>query len=314
MQLQDLIIQGRGRLSSLQARYGGYLPVMRLPRRKTVRTTSMWLQALHLYGAAGIMAFGWAVAESIGWNARPFLGAWFLGALLAYNLDRFRLKPADEWNLPRRLTAMKHLRWAALAVALAAGFLLLWLPWQRGDWLVLSLAVLGSGVCMGYSLPFFERRCKEKPLLKTFLVPSLITLAIILPPLFQQGLPQHVGTLLFGLLWSWSVLFCHMMLCDLRDLRGHQRTGVITLPVFMGKQRTVRLLWGLVGCIFGLATMLAMLPGATSRRLWVAYALLLSAYLAWLVWSARTRRRKHFYEWWVEGALFIPAIIRFFLA
>jgi 1,4-dihydroxy-2-naphthoate octaprenyltransferase len=104
-----------------------------------------------------------------------------------------------------------------------------------------------------------------------------------------------------------------MMLCDLRDLRGDQRTGVITLPVFMGKKRTVRLLWGLIGCSLGLATMLSMLPGATSRWLLIANALHLPAYLSWLVWSARTRRREHFYEWWVEGVLFVPAIIRFFL-
>jgi 4-hydroxybenzoate polyprenyltransferase len=167
--------------------------------------------------------------------------------------------------------------------------------------------------CAGYSFPFFGRRFKEVPMLKTFFAPSIVTLAIILPPLVQQGLPHHVGTLLFGLLWSWAVLFAHMMLCDLRDLRGDQRTGVVTLPVLMGKKLTVRLLWGLVGCILGLATMLAMLPGNLSRGVWVTYALLVPAYLAWLVASARTRRRTHYYEWWVEGVLFVPAIIRFFL-
>ena len=60
-------------------------------------------------------------------------------------------------------------------------------------------------------------------------------------------------------------------------------------------------------------TMIAMLPGNLSRGVWVAYALLVPGYLCWLVASARTRRRTHYYEWWVEGVLFVPAIIRFFL-
>ncbi len=286
---------------------------MRLPRRRTLRAASTWVQRLNLYRSAGVTAFAWAVAEAIGWDAGPYLLLWFLGALFAYNLECFRIDPAYHWNLPRRIAGQMLLRWIALAIALCSGFLLIWLPWQRHDWTMLALAVVGIGLCAAYSFPFFGRQLKVIPLLTTFFPPSIVTLATFLPPLVQQGLPYHVGTLLFGFSWSLAVLFSHRMLSDLRDLRGDQRTGILTLPGLMGKKRTVRLLWGLIGCTLGLATMLAMLPGTASRGVWIANALLVPAYFGWLVTLARTRRPAHYHEWSIEGVLVIPAIILFFL-
>ncbi|RYD81539.1 MAG: hypothetical protein EOP84_10845 [Verrucomicrobiaceae bacterium] len=169
---------------------------------------------------------------------------------------------------------------------------------------------MGSVVCLSYSLPLYQnRRLKDVPLLKTFFAPSIVLLSIFGLPIIHGNIPDRFGVLLLTAIWAWGYMLCNMLLCDLRDLRGDRKTGVKSLPVQLGRKATHRLLWILIACTGGLATLLAAFPGSSARGFWFFLAILGSLYVGGLAWAARQRRSERFYEWWVEGMLFVPAVI-----
>jgi 1,4-dihydroxy-2-naphthoate octaprenyltransferase len=90
-----------------------------------------------------------------------------------------------------------------------------------------------------------------------------------------------------------------MLLCDLRDLEGDRVAGTISLPVYLGTELTWRVLL-LVGSAVPLLAFLLSWP-------WQAFASL--GYLAGLILALRRPRSESFYEWWVEGLLFLPALV-----
>lgn len=280
-----------------------------LPNRARFRTWTIWLHALHFYGATGIAAFGWVICVALGWSAEPWIPLWWFAALFIYNLDRLRSDPADQWNTPKRLATSRSLRWVGAFLTLASVAMLVGLPIQRHDWITLALVLLGGAICLGYSIPIFGRRLKEVPALKTFFAPTVVVLAVFFLPLLHEGLKVRFSTLVLAFAWSWGFLLCNMLLCDLRDVRGDRKTGVVSIPVQLGKQKTQLLLWALVACNGGLAVLLTVLPGHVSRLFWITCAILGSAYLASMVVATRRRRSESFYEWWVEGILFVPAVI-----
>lgn len=274
------------------------------------RETEVWLQTLHLYGAAGIAAFGWAMCRLIGASAKPWLPMWFCSALLLYNVDRLRRDPSDGMNTPLREEAARRLRpwsWALTAVSTAVLFLV---PIRRRDWLTLSLTLGGSIVCLNYSVPVRGFRLKDVPLLKTFFAPTLVIAAVFgLPVLHSLSLVDIKTPIL--VLWAWSILFSNMVLCDLRDVPGDQSCGVVSVPSHIGPKWTGRLLWMLIALTGGLGLLLAHLRPMPSY-LWLRLTLASAAYLTALVVAVRKPRSERFYEWCVEGVLFVPAIVLLF--
>jgi 4-hydroxybenzoate polyprenyltransferase len=234
---------------------------------------------------------------------------WFFGALLVFNIDRALPDDADVINLPKRRAANNRQRWLSWLMAGVSAAMLVWLPIQQQDWLTLAFVVMGGTICLSYSLPIFGRRLKDVPLLKTFFAPSLVVLAILILPLTHDKWPGQLGVLLFTAVWAWGYLLCNMLLCDLRDIKGDRRTGVVSIPVRLGRKATFRLLWILIACTGGLAFLLAAFPGSGARLVLALWAILGSAYLAGLAIAAQQRRSERFYEWWVEGMLFLPAVI-----
>src|ERR1700712_5409009 len=93
------------------------------------------LHGLHLYGAAGIAAFGWAVCRLLDWPAGPWLPLWFSAALLIYNADRLRRDPADAFNVPLREKATRQFRQVSFAVLIGAALLLIIWPVTHRDWI-----------------------------------------------------------------------------------------------------------------------------------------------------------------------------------
>ena len=82
------------------------------------------LHALHIYGAAGLAAFGWAMGWLLETAARPWVPLWVCGGLLIDNADRLRRDPADAVNVPARTAASARYRTAsriALTLALVLG-------------------------------------------------------------------------------------------------------------------------------------------------------------------------------------------------
>ncbi len=266
------------------------------------------LHALHLYGAAAIGAFGWGVCRLLDWDAAPWLPLWFCGALLIYNVDRLRRDPADALNVPQRDSATQRLRGASALTAALAAATLVALPMLRRDWVTLALVLGGTLVCLSYSIPLPGFRLKDVPVLKTFVAPTIVAAAILVLPWIHEGAPADRALFAVAAVCAWGLLLFNMILCDLRDVEGDCRTGIISLPGALGAAGTRRLLAGLLLAIESLAFAIAARAPAPHAIAWRALCVLGPLYLGWLIAAVRVRRSERFYEWWVEGMFFLPAL------
>ncbi len=266
------------------------------------------LHVLHLYGSAGIAAFGWAVCHLLDWPAAPWLPLWFCAALLIYNTDRLRSDPADALNIPHRAAASTRWRGLSGAVGIAAAvFLIVWPIFTR-DWLTLGLVLGGTLICLNYSIPLLGLRWKDVPLLKTFFAPTIVAAAILGLPWLHRGLATDAPTFVSTAFFAGSFLLFNMILCDLRDLAGDRASGVRSLPVVLGEKRTRRLLAVLLVLIemFALAALLC--SHLAHRGAWSSVCIVTPLYLGALWIAVRQPRSERFYEWAVEGMLFLPAL------
>ena len=253
-------------------------------------------------------AFGWGVCQLLDWDASPWWPLWFCGALLIYNADRLRSDPADTVNVPHRVQAVQRLRgWSALVVALS-GTILLALPLLRGDGITLALVIGGALGCISYSIPVLGFRLKEVPVLKTFVAPTVVAAAILALPWLHAGAPADRALFAVVAVRAWGLLLFNMILCDLRDVEGDRRTGVVSLPGFLGERGTRRLLVGLLIAIESLAFLIAARAPAGHAIAWRILSAVGPLYLGWLIAAVRVRRSERFYEWWVEGMFFLPAL------
>ena len=266
------------------------------------------LHALSLYVAAGITSFGWALCRLAGWDARPWLPLWFCAALLIYNADRLWSDPADVWNLPRRTAASARLRSPAAALTVLAALVLILLPIMRRDWITLALALCGAIVSLNYSRPLLGFRFKDAPLLKTFFAPTIVAAALIGLPWIHEGSPASGAAFGMIALRAWTLLLFNMTLCDLRDIAGDRRTGIVSLPVALGEKRTRTLLWLLLATIEALALATLWQSPASLATPWRVVALASPLYLGGILFAIRRPRSERFYDWWVEGILFLPAL------
>ena len=266
------------------------------------------LHALSIYVAAGITSFGWALCHFAGWDATPWLPLWFCTALLIYNADRLWSDPADVWNLPQRTAASIRLRGLAAALTAVAATVLTILPIVRHDWITLALTLVGALVSLNYSRPLLGFRFKDTPMLKTFFAPTIVAAALIGLPWIHEGPPASGAA--FGMIAfrAWTLLLFNMTLCDLRDIAGDRRTGIVSLPVALGEKRTRVLLWLLLGTIEMLALATLWKSPASLAAPWRIVALSAPLYLGGILLAIRRPRSERFYEWWVEGILFLPAL------
>ena len=266
------------------------------------------LHALSIYVAAGITSFGWALCHFAGWDATPWLPLWFCAALLIYNADRLWSDPADAWNLPLRTAASTRLKRIASALAVLAAIVLTVLPIVRRDWITLALTLGGALVSLNYSRPLLGFRFKDTPLLKTFFAPTIVAAALIGLPWIHEGPPA--SGVAFGVIAvrAWTLLLFNMTLCDLRDIAGDRRTGIVSLPVALGEKRTRVLLWLLLATIEALALATLWQSPSALATPWRIVALSAPVYLGGILLAIRRPRSERFYEWWVEGILFLPAL------
>jgi hypothetical protein len=256
------------------------------------------VHALHLYGAAGIGAFGWSLGRWAGFASGKLLPLWLAGAVVVYNLDRLRRDPSDLVNTPERVRLHAMLRrWSWLLTAAGAAVLVLWPVWI-GSRALLLLTAAALPVSLSYSFPVMGRRLKDVPVLKTLFAPLVVLTAVLAPPILMEDL--RVGSaLMLAAGWSWALLMFNMVLCDLRDIEGDRTAGTKSLPVLLGERSTLGLLWTLIaaGAACALIHGWPILAGATV------------VILAPLALAAKKPRAESFYEWLAEGTLFLPAVV-----
>ena len=269
----------------------------------------MLLHTLSIYGALGITAFGWAMGQLFNWEVGPWMPYWFCAALLVYNADRLRRDPADALNIPLREAASARLRVLSFIVLVTSALVLLVLPIVRRDWLTLALVLGGALVSLNYSIPLFGFRFKDVPLLKTFFAPTIVTASVLGLPWLHLGTGgTDIPTLLLGSLRSWTFLMFNMILCDLRDRAGDEACGIRSLPVVLGDKGTRWLLVALLVGIEALALGAWWLSIDAHRGVWGVMCILGPLYLGGMLFAVRRPRPERFYEWVVEGMLFLPAV------
>ena len=273
-----------------------------------MRSSGKAVQSLSLYGAAGIASYGWALGRLLHFSSRPYLPLWAAGALFVYNMDRLKTDPSDAINTPLRKSRCSRLRPVVAGLAALAACALVVLPILARDWIALALTAGGAVVCLGYSVPLLGFRLKDVPLLKTFFAPALVAASYFILPLPRVGMPRHPAYYLLAAGWTSVFLLFNMMLCDLRDVDGDRRMRTLSLPVVIGAAWTLRALVGLLA-ILGLLTW-ATASEATrgNAPLWYALGAASVLYLGGLWFGARKPRPEFFYEWWVEGMLFLPCL------
>ena len=146
------------------------------------------------------------------------------------------------------------------------------------------------------------------PLLKTLFAPSIVTAAIFGLPWLHLNPATGFGTLAYSALLAWTFLLFNMILCDLRDIDGDRTLGIRSLPVLLGKTRTRHLLVALLLIVEAL--ILGALVQATAAHViaWRLIAVLTPLHLGALIIAVRYPRSERFYEWAVEGMLFLPVV------
>jgi 4-hydroxybenzoate polyprenyltransferase len=274
-----------------------------------LRELEMLLHTLSIYGALGITAFGWAMGQLFDWEVETWMPYWFCAALLVYNADRLRRDPADTLNIPQRAAAAARLRVLSFVVLMVSALVLVVLPIVRRDWLTLALVLGGALVSLNYSIPLFGFRFKDMPLLKTFFAPTVVTASVLgLPWLHLDAGRAALVTLALGSVRSWTFLMFNMIVCDLRDRAGDEACGIRSLPVVLGERGTRRLLVVLLVGIELLALGACAVASDTHRHAWAVMCILGPLYLGTLLLAILKPRSERFYEWVVEGMLFLPAV------
>jgi 4-hydroxybenzoate polyprenyltransferase len=287
------------------------LPISIVPGASSsvLRELEMLLHTLSIYGALGITAFGWAMGRLFHWETGRWMPYWFCAALLVYSADRLHRDPADALNIPLREAASTRLRLLSFIVLAASALVLLVLPVIQRDWLTLALVVGGALVSLNYSIPLFGFRFKDVPLLKTFFAPTIVTASVLGLPWLHLGAGSTDGvSLALGSLRSWSFLMFNMIVCDLRDRAGDEACGIRSLPVILGDKRTRWLLTALLVGIEALALGAGAFASGAHRTTWQLMCFLGPIYLGGILLALRHPRSERFYEWIVEGMLFLPAI------
>jgi len=259
------------------------------------------IHVLHLYGAAGIASFGWALGRLLGFDSTPFLPLWFCGALLVYNLDRLKPDPSDALNIPERQRQHARLRTASIALTAVSAVLLVAIPARMafaGQPLLLALTPAAAVLSLSYSFPIFGFRFKDAPLVKTLFAPAVVLLAYFAPVLLRGELRPNAPALAAAA-FSGCLLLFNMVLCDARDVAGDRALGTRSLPVLLGEKNTRRFLAALLaGGVLAAWTQGWFLPAGAA-----------GIYLGTLLIALRQPRGESFYEWFVEGILFLPAAV-----
>ena len=219
--------------------------------------------------AISMGAVTWVVQTMIGVAPEPVSPAIVALAFYAvYTLDRAADAGADARTHPERArfsqrNARRMRATAAAAYALAVG-----LAAGRGGWSV-AVALLPLGAVILYSFPILPKvvarrvgyaRVKEVPVLKNVWVAvTLAATTALLPVTIAGGAPRWtpvaaMGAFLFGRWWINGLFF------DLRDEAGDRANGLRTVPVMLGRARTLRLLHG-ANALLGAATLAVPLLG-----------------------------------------------------
>lgn len=190
-------------------------------------------------GAVG-MAYTSCFIQEIAWTGEV-AAVMFMIAFSVYNLNRKTDEAEDEINHERRFRITKKFQRHLVVAAVAAYLAALIIAALHGAVAFCVTAVpLVSGIF--YSVPVLPqrlgyRRLKEIPVLKNLVVSSAWALSISLLPVYLSASAPTTATLV-TFVFIFSYVFVATVLPDIRDRAGDAATGVVTIPVLVGVDRS----------------------------------------------------------------------------
>ncbi|NJL87422.1 MAG: UbiA family prenyltransferase [Leptolyngbyaceae cyanobacterium SM1_1_3] len=234
----------------------------------------------------------------------------FVAALIPYNLDRVIDTYVQE--IPDQ-KAQAFFRQSGVAVILGLLSLSLAVLIYRAPTAV-QWVCLGGLVPLIYGIPLWPwhhqsgwrwYRLKDIPGAKAWIVAGTITYAVVAVPLAYagQGLNLTSGIMsLFLLVFVGS----NSHVFDIRDIESDRQQGVLTMPVLWGVSNT-RLFWTAANLF-----MLFILIGGRWQHLqFPALVVTVPSLLLTLtyLWQVNPCTRRNTYHIWVDGTLFLPALL-----
>ena len=197
--------------------------------------------SIYLSFAGGAMVFLSCSLQSIAFSPTAALIMIFV-TYAVYNLNRKTDEVEDSVNHFERYSFTKRYggflyRTAALAYVGAAVFGLFY---GIEAFFVTMIPIL-SGIL--YSIPFLPKgarysRIKEVPVLKS----ATVALAWAIPPAFLPVYLLGTGVTLHTwliALFFFTLVFVNTVMFDIRDIIGDRDSGVTTIPVILGAEKTV---------------------------------------------------------------------------
>jgi 4-hydroxy-3-methylbut-2-enyl diphosphate reductase len=222
--------------------------------------------------AGGLLAYTCALLQGMIPEKGHFLIAF--GYIFAmHNMNRFTDQKSKKINDPMRAIFYQKYRWPLLiasSIMLATALTLAYSMGKKPFWLLVAMSLLG----VLYSVRFIPkplslitrvRGLKEIPGSRAFFVATAWAFVTVLIPVLGHPSPDKLNgwVLLFALL----LVYVRNALFDVFEVQGDRIVGKETLPVFIGKKRTLKVLHIIMGLLL---VMLIALPlaGQLSNLAW----------------------------------------------
>ncbi len=200
--------------------------------------------SLFLGSAATGMAYTSCFIQGIPWTGH-IAAVMFLIVFSVYNLNRKTDEAEDALNHERRFRITKKFERYLFVAALGAYLTALSLAafYSIAAFCVVTIPLI-SGIF--YSVPILPKWCayhrlKEIPVMKNLVVSTSWALAFSLVPVYLGNAePNAASMVVFMFIFCWT--FVASVLPDIRDRCGDFATGVATIPVLIGVERSRHIL------------------------------------------------------------------------
>jgi 4-hydroxybenzoate polyprenyltransferase len=192
----------------------------------------------------GLAAMGMSYAscyiQNISWTSHIAL-VMFLIVFSVYNLNRKTDEAEDALNHEDRFRITKKYERQFFIAALGAYLTALSIAAFHG---IIAFCVVSIPFISGifYSVPVLPkwcgyRRLKEIPVMKNIVVSMSWALSFSLVPVYlSASTPDIASMIVFLFIFCWT--FVASVLPDIRDRSGDSATGVATIPVLLGVERS----------------------------------------------------------------------------
>lgn len=194
------------------------------------------------------MAYISCIIQQVPWSPMTAIIP-FLAAFSIYNLNRKTDEDEDAINRKDRFAFTKRYEKHLYGLSLIS--LVVAMAWSATAGVLCLLATAAPFICgflysfrvlpksLGYS------RFKEIPAVKNITVGfAWASLLAFLPLFLSQGTPDSRTVVTFVLFFMWG--FMASLIPDIRDREGDASSGVMTIPVICGKERTRTILSGVL--------------------------------------------------------------------